>query len=87
MMADTKRKQPEPNTTIGSIIKEATYEKGMMQSKLAEALGYKAQSGLSERLRGDMRVSVVIRILDALGYELVVRDKGDAAREWVVKEL
>lgn len=43
---------------------------------LRERLGYKAVSGVSERLRGkSMKVDTYIKFLDALGYELIVQPK------------
>ena len=43
---------------------------------LRDRLGYKAVSGVSERLRGkSMKVDTYVNFLDALGYELVVQPK------------
>ncbi len=43
---------------------------------LRERLGYKSQSGVSERLRGkSIKVETYIKFLDALGYELIVQPK------------
>lgn len=43
---------------------------------LRDRLGYKAASGVSERLRGkSMKVDTYVAFLDALGYELVVQPK------------
>ena len=43
---------------------------------LRDRLGYKAASGVSERLRGkSMKVDTYVSFLDALGYELVVQPK------------
>ena len=43
---------------------------------MKNALGYKTVSGVSERLRQDdrnMRVDVLIKMLDYLGYDLIAR--------------
>jgi hypothetical protein len=43
---------------------------------LRDRLGYKAASGVSERLRGkSMKVDTYVAFLDALGYEVVVQPK------------
>ena len=43
---------------------------------LRDRLGYKAVSGVSERLRGkSMKVDTYVNFLDSLGYELVVQPK------------
>ena len=43
---------------------------------LRDRLGYKAVSGVSERLRGkSMKVDTYVNFLDALGYELIVQPK------------
>ena len=43
---------------------------------LRDRLGYKAVSGVSERLRGkSMKVDTYAKFLDALGYEVIVQPK------------
>ena len=43
---------------------------------LRDRLGYKAVSGVSERLRGkSMKVDTYVNFLDALGYEVIVQPK------------
>lgn len=47
---------------------------------LRDRLGYKAVSGVSERLRGkSIKVDTYVNFLDALGYEIIVQPK--TARE------
>lgn len=47
---------------------------------LRDRLGYKAVSGVSERLRGkSIKVDTYVSFLDALGYEIIVQPK--TARE------
>lgn len=47
---------------------------------LRDRMGYKAVSGVSERLRGkSMKVDTYAKFLDALGYEVVIQPK--TARE------
>ena len=43
---------------------------------MRDRLGYKAVSGVSERLRGkSIKVDTYAKFLDALGYELIVQPK------------
>lgn len=43
---------------------------------LRDRLGYKAISGVSERLRGkSIKVDTYVKFLDALGYEVIVQPK------------
>lgn len=53
---------------------------------LADKLGYKYASGVSERLRSDMRVSVLLKMLNEMDCELVIRSKLTDKGEWVINE-
>lgn len=56
------------------IAKEAMKTLGWNQTKLAEAVGYKTQSAISNRLTGNsMRVDTFVKMLSAMGYEVVVK--------------
>ena len=56
------------------IVKEAMKTLGWNQTKLAEAVGYKTQSAISNRLTGNsMRVDTFVKMLSAMGYEIVVK--------------
>ena len=56
------------------IIKEAMKTCGWNQETLAEKLGYKTQSCVSNRLAGkSMRVDTFVKMLSAMGYEVVVK--------------
>lgn len=46
---------------------------------LRDRMGYKTVSGVSERLRGKIKVETYAKFLDALGYEIIVQPK--TARE------
>lgn len=48
---------------------------GTKQTQLAEILGFKNQSNVSEILKRDMKFSVFIKMLDALGFEIVIQKK------------
>ena len=56
------------------IVKEAMKTLGGNQTQLAEATGYKTQSAVSSRLTGNrMRVDTFVKMLSAMGYEVVVK--------------
>lgn len=61
---------------IGEAIKEAMKRQKTTQKRLAERIGAKSQSVISERLRmNNLSVDTVIEMLDAIGYELVIQEK------------
>ena len=79
------------------VLREAMRAKGFSQSDLAKAAGYKTQSHIANILaRPSMRVDVLTRLLDAMGYELIIRSKDEIklpgtnvqayTPEWVVTE-
>lgn len=55
-------------------IKQRLVEKGKTVSELAWLIGISRQS-LCESLERDMRISTVYKVADALGYDLVFRDR------------
>lgn len=56
------------------IVKEAMKTLGWNQTQLAEAMGYKTQSAISNRLTGNsMRVDTFVKMLSAMGYEVVIK--------------
>ena len=59
------------------IITNVMKENGITHAKLAEMLGYKAISGVTGRL-SSLRISndKLVEMLNALGYEVVVRKNG-----------
>lgn len=72
-----------------NIIKEAMKSRGYNQSQLAGAAGLKRQSNVSELLRGkSMRVDSFVKLLDAMGFDVVVKDRNGANRQntWKVGE-
>lgn len=57
------------------------------QQKLADEVGLKRQSNISNMLNTStkgMRVDTFFKLLDAMGCEIVVRDKMGSKKEWVV---
>lgn len=59
------------------IVSALIKQKGFTAQALAEKLGYKTASGVTERIRGkhEMRVDTLIALLDAMDCELVIRSK------------
>lgn len=56
-------------------------ETGTTQTQLAKLCGMKGQSNVSEALkRQDIKVSIVARFVEAMGYELVIQKKKPGRR-------
>lgn len=71
------------------IVKEAMKSCGWTQVTLAEKCGYATQSAVSSRLNGkSMRVDTFVKLLTAMGYEVVVRSTSPNTNKnkWVVGE-
>lgn len=61
-----------PSELIYKLLKETN----TLQSDLAKALGYKSPAVISNRLNRDgMTTKSFLEMVDALGYEIVVRPK------------
>lgn len=71
--------------TVNDIIKNLMSGKNMIQGEITKRLGMKSQSGVSQALNRDMKVSMLIRFLNTLDCELVIRDK-DSGKEYMVEE-
>ncbi len=71
------------------IIRQAMAIRGYTQKMAAEAMGYKGQSGIGQILgrKNGGRLDVFVQLMDALGYEVVVRDKNTKNKaEWVLEK-
>ena len=55
------------------IVKSLMKTNNLRQIDMQERLGLKSQSQVSIMLRSDMRVSSLVRLLDAMGYILVIK--------------
>lgn len=69
------------------IIKTIMRIRGWSQEKLSYALGYKGQTNITALLNAKtkgMRMDNVVKATEALGYEVVIRDKFDHKQEWIV---
>ena len=56
-------------------IRELLSAKGTNLTKIAESLGFKSNSSVRNMLKGDIRVSNMYKLLDALDYEIVIQPK------------
>lgn len=68
------------------VLKNALEARKMTRAALAEKLGYKRPSSISNILTGD-RVPAVdnyVKMLNAAGYDVIIRDQFDKKSEWVV---
>lgn len=59
--------------------------KGITQETLMKSLGVKSQSGISQTLNRDMRISSLVRFLSAMSCEVVIKDK-DSGLEYTVDD-
>ena len=71
------------------IVKAALTRTGTSQAVLSERLGYANKASIATMLSrpSDLRMNVLLRILDALGFEIVIRSKNRVDKaEWVLSE-
>ena len=66
------------------IVSEVMKKRGFTNSALAEKLNYPTPSGVSERLRGkqDMRVDTLVKFLEAMDCEVIIKSKLSDKTEW-----
>ena len=76
------------NVNAKEIVKEIITMRGWSQSKLAVESGFKRQSNITGILnRGtSLRVDNLIQMVEAMGCELVIRDKMGSKKEWKVEQ-
>ena len=73
---------------VVKIIREVMKEKEISQARLAEIAGFRGQSnitGILNNSKGNVRVGNLYRIMDALGYEIVIRNKLDHESAYTVE--
>ncbi len=69
------------------IIKIIIMEIGWTQELLAKNMGFSTQSAVGNRLRdkNGMRVDSLVRMLDAMGFELIIRSKSrNNKSSWII---
>jgi len=59
----------------GELIKALMRSKKITQSEITRRLGMKSQSGVSQALSRDMKISMLLRFLKSMDCEVVVRDR------------
>lgn len=69
------------------IIKTAMAADGITQKELAEALGWSSQQSVGNMLtrKNGMRLDNFVKMLNEMGYEVVVRKKLGVSDEWKVE--
>ena len=71
--------------TVQEVAKQVMKDAGMTQADVAKKSGVAGQSTIAMFMKSKaMRVDSLLIILDACGYELVVRDKADHDREYLL---
>ncbi len=61
---------------IGEAIRQAMKNQKTTQKQLADRIGAKSQSVISERLKmNNLSINTVIEMLDGIGYEMVIQEK------------
>lgn len=72
---------------IKGVIKAAMASRGYNQAAVAEKAGWSNQSSLSTAInRQNPSMETVFRILNAMEYEIIIKDK-NSANSWKVDEL
>ena len=69
-------------------IREVMNAKGFTNALLAEKCGYNTPSGVSTKFESErktMNVDTLIKFLEAMDCELVIRSKTTDKSEWVLK--
>lgn len=71
-----------------AIIREIMSQRGWSQSKLASEVGYKRQSNVAALLTTNTNIKVcnLVELCEAMGYEVVVRDKMGSKTEFRVTD-
>ena len=74
-------------TNIKEVLKGLIATRGYNQTAVAKKAGWSNQSSLSTAItRENPSMETVIRILDALEYDLVIQDRNSASKFVVKKE-
>lgn len=79
-MAEIKKNEKQ-------IIRDAMAADGITQKELADALGLVGQQSIGNMLtrKNSMRLDNFVKMLDAMGYSVVVRKKLGESEEWKVE--
>jgi transcriptional regulator with XRE-family HTH domain len=73
--------------TEKDVVRKAMAMRGWSQPKLATEAGFKSQSnitGLLNNNKNGIRMDNLFRMLDAMGFEIIVKDKMGSNKEFVI---
>lgn len=73
--------------TEKDVVRKAMTIVGWSQPKLAKESGFKSQSnitGLLNNNKNGIRMDNLFKMLNAMGFEIVVRDKREGGKEFVI---
>lgn len=73
--------------TEKDVVRKGMTMRGWSQPKLAVEAGFKSQSnitGLLNNNKNGIRMDNLFKMLDAMGFEIVVRDKMGSGKEFVI---
>ena len=75
-------------TNIKSIIKSAMANRNYTQAVLAKDAGWSNQSSLSTAInRENPSLESIFRIMDTMGYDIVIRDRKNKDTSWIVTRI
>lgn len=68
------------------IIIEALNERNMTKTALSEKMGYARPSSVTDALacKKGIRIDNFAKMLEAMGYDVIIRDQYDKKKEWKV---
>ena len=67
------------------VVKSLMNHKKITQGEITQRLGMKSQSGVSQALARDMKISMLLRFVSCMDCEIIVRDK-NTGEEHLVTE-
>lgn len=72
--------------TVNEIIKEFLHKRKWSQADLAKEAGFKGQSaiGMVLKRKNAVQVDTLLKMFNAMGCEIVIRDKFDKSNEMVI---
>lgn len=76
------------STNIKAIIKSAMANRSYTQAALAKEAGWKNQSSLSTAInRDNPSVETLIRVFDAMGYDIIIKDRKNQTTSWKIERV
>ena len=71
-----------------NVVKEIMNMRDWSQAKLAEEAGFKGQTNVTGMINrsASMKVENLVRLVEAMGFEVIVRDKMGSKKEWRVTD-